>query len=50
MRDGAIMRSPKQEAVYIVIDTANEHIRFRYLHMEQSWDEDNLLSACAKAR
>ena len=46
VRDGAIMRSPKQEAVYIVINTANEHIRFRYLHMEpRKMDEDNLLSA-----
>ena len=46
VRDGAIMRSPKQEAVYIVINTANEHIRFRYLHMEpRKLDEDNLLSA-----
>lgn len=46
VRDGAIMRSPKQEAVYIVINTANEHIRFRYLHMEpRKLDEDNVLSA-----
>jgi Peptidase family M23 len=46
VRDGAIMRSPKQEAVYIVINTANEHIRFRYLHMEpRRLDEDNVLSA-----
>ena len=45
VRDGAIMRSPKQEAVYVVINTANEHMRFRYLHMEpRKMDEDNLLS------
>lgn len=45
VRDGAIMRSPKQEAVYIVINNANEHIRFRYLHMEpRQLDEDNVLS------
>jgi murein DD-endopeptidase MepM/ murein hydrolase activator NlpD len=44
-RDGAIMRSPKQEAVYVVINIANEHVRFRYLHMEpRRMDEDNLLS------
>jgi hypothetical protein len=45
VRDGAILRSPKQEAVYIVINNANEHMRFRYLHMEpRRMDEDNLLS------
>ncbi len=45
VRDGAIMRSPKQEAVHVVINTAGEHIRFRYLHMEpRKMDEDNLLS------
>jgi hypothetical protein len=45
VRDGAVMRSPKQEAVYVVINTANEHVRFRYLHMDpRRMDEDNLLS------
>jgi hypothetical protein len=45
VRSGAIMRSPKQEAVYIVVNAANEHIRFRYLHMEpRKMDEENLLS------
>lgn len=45
VRDGAILRSPKQEAVYIVINNAHEHMRFRYLHMEpRKLDEDNVLS------
>jgi hypothetical protein len=45
VRDGAIMRSPKQEAVYVVINTANEHMRFRYLHMDpRKMDDDKLLS------
>lgn len=45
VRSGAVLRSPKQEAVYIVVNNANEHIRFRYLHMEpRKMDEDNLLS------
>ena len=45
MRDGAILRRPKQEAVYLFVNTANEHIRFRYLHMlPRKMDEDNLLS------
>jgi hypothetical protein len=33
VRDGAILRAPGQEAVWLVANTANEHIRFRYLHM-----------------
>ena len=45
VRDGAILRSPKQEAVYVMVNAVNEHIRFRYLHMEpRKMDEDKLLS------
>ncbi len=45
VRDGAILRRPKQEAVYLFVNTASEHIRFRYLHMlPRKMDEDNLLS------
>ena len=45
VRDGAVLRSPKHEAIYIVINNAHEHMRFRYLHMEpRKMDEDNLLS------
>ena len=45
VRDGAILRRPKQEAVYLFVNTANEHIRFRYLHMlPRKMDEDSLLS------
>lgn len=33
VRDGAIMRAPGQEAAYLIVNTATEHIRFRYLHM-----------------
>jgi hypothetical protein len=45
VRDGAILRRPKQEAVYLFVNTANEHLRFRYLHMlPRKMDEDNLLS------
>ena len=32
-RDGIIMRAPGQEAVYLIVDTATEHLRLRYLHM-----------------
>ena len=44
-RDGMILRSPGQEAAYLFVNTANEHIRFRYLHMSPSrMDADSLLS------
>jgi len=45
VRDGVIRRLPKQEAAYLFVNTANEHIRFRYLHMNpRKMDTDNLLS------
>jgi murein DD-endopeptidase MepM/ murein hydrolase activator NlpD len=45
VRGGMILRSPKQEAVYLIVNSANEHIRFRYLHMSpKKMDADNLLS------
>jgi hypothetical protein len=45
VRDGVILRSPKQEAAYLFVNSANEHIRFRYLHMNpRKMDADNLLS------
>ena len=33
VRDGAIMRAPGDMAMYLVVDTPGEHIRFRYMHM-----------------
>jgi murein DD-endopeptidase MepM/ murein hydrolase activator NlpD len=33
VRDGIILRARGQEAVYLVVNTPTEHIRFRYLHM-----------------
>jgi murein DD-endopeptidase MepM/ murein hydrolase activator NlpD len=45
VRAGVILRSPAQEAVYLFVNSANEHIRFRYLHMDpRKMDGDNLLS------
>ena len=45
VRDGVILRSPKQEAAFLFVNSANEHIRFRYLHMSpRKMDEDNLLN------
>ena len=44
-RDGVILRSPRQEAAYLFVNSANEHIRFRYLHMNpRKMDADKLLS------
>jgi murein DD-endopeptidase MepM/ murein hydrolase activator NlpD len=45
VRDGVILRSPRQEAAYLFVNSANEHIRFRYLHMNpRKMDSDGLLS------
>lgn len=45
VRDGAILRSPRQEAAYLFVNSANEHIRFRYLHMSpRKMNADQLLS------
>jgi hypothetical protein len=45
VRGGVILRSPSQEAVYLFVNSASEHIRFRYLHMNpRKMDQDNLLS------
>jgi hypothetical protein len=45
VRSGVILRSPRQEAAYLFVNAANEHIRFRYLHMSpRKMDADNLLS------
>ena len=45
VRDGVILRSARQEAAYLFVNSANEHIRFRYLHMNpRKMDDDNLLS------
>ena len=33
VRDGILIRSPKQQALTLQINTRTEHIRFRYMHM-----------------
>lgn len=33
VRDGVALRAPGDEALYLVVNTPGEHIRFRYLHM-----------------
>jgi murein DD-endopeptidase MepM/ murein hydrolase activator NlpD len=36
VRDGVIIRSAKQQAATLQINTRTEHIRFRYMHMNPS--------------
>jgi hypothetical protein len=44
VRDGAVLRSPGQESLYIVVNARNERIRFRYLHMQpRQFDADGLV-------
>ena len=45
VRDGAVLRAPGQEALYIVVNAPNERIRFRYLHMQpKQFDADGMVS------
>ncbi len=45
VRDGVVIRSLKQQAAMLQINTATEHIRFRYMHMSPTaMDADGLLN------
>jgi hypothetical protein len=45
VRDGMLLRSPGQMPVYLFVNAADEHIRFRYLHMSpRQLDQDGVLS------
>ncbi|HEY0328569.1 MAG TPA: peptidoglycan DD-metalloendopeptidase family protein [Rhodopseudomonas sp.] len=45
VRDGVLLRAPKQQAATLLINTNNEHIRFRYMHMSPpQMDQDGVLS------
>lgn len=45
VRDGVLIRSLKQQAATLQVNTAKEHIRFRYMHMSPSaMDADGVLS------
>jgi hypothetical protein len=45
VRDGAVLRAPGQEALYIVVNAPNERMRFRYLHMlPKQMDADGMVS------
>jgi hypothetical protein len=45
VRDAVLIREPKQQAATLQINTRNEHIRFRYMHMDPSaMDADGVLN------
>jgi murein DD-endopeptidase MepM/ murein hydrolase activator NlpD len=45
VRDGIVIRSPKQQAATLQINSRTEHIRFRYMHMNPSaMDGDGVLN------
>ncbi len=45
VRDGVIQRERGREALYLVVNTATEHIRFRYLHMNPAFmDRDGMVT------
>jgi hypothetical protein len=45
VREGVLIRSPKQQAATLQINTRNEHMRFRYMHMNPpDMDTDGVLS------
>jgi len=45
VRDGVLIRSPKQQAATLQVNSRTEHIRFRYMHMNPaSMDADGILN------
>jgi murein DD-endopeptidase MepM/ murein hydrolase activator NlpD len=45
VRDGVVIRAPKQQAATLQVNTRNEHIRFRYMHMNPAaLDADGVLN------
>jgi hypothetical protein len=45
VRDGVLIRGPKQQGVTLQVNTGTEHIRFRYMHMNPSaMDADQILN------
>jgi hypothetical protein len=45
VRDGVVIRAPKQQAATLQINTRNEHIRVRYMHMNPAvMDADGVLN------
>jgi hypothetical protein len=45
VRDGMLLRSPKQQAATLIVNSRTEHIRFRYMHMSPTlMDDDGVLN------
>jgi len=45
VRDGMIMRLPRRESLYLLVNAPGEHIRFRYLHLSPAMlDADGMTS------
>jgi murein DD-endopeptidase MepM/ murein hydrolase activator NlpD len=45
VHDGMILRAPKQEAVFLFVNTPDTHVRVRYMHMSpKQLDADGVLS------
>jgi murein DD-endopeptidase MepM/ murein hydrolase activator NlpD len=45
VRDGVVIRSPAEQAATLQINTHNEHVRFRYMHMNpMRMDADGILN------
>ncbi len=45
VRDGMVLRASKWEALFLAVNSANENLRFRYLHMRpQEFDEAGLVN------
>ena len=45
VRDGVVQRERGREALYLVVNTSTEHLRFRYLHMNPShMDRDGMIT------
>jgi hypothetical protein len=45
VRDGVVIRMPKQQAATVQVNTRTEHIRFRYMHMNPAaLDADGILN------
>ncbi len=44
VRDGVVIRAPTQQAAYLLVNTRNEHVRFRYMHMNpERLDADGIV-------
>ena len=51
VRDGVVIRAPKQQAATLQVNSRTEHIRFRYMHMNPaSLDADGILNGRARCR